>query len=151
MKRFWIMAAAVAALAFLSPAGEGDVGDLLPVELLYVYMEEGVVHLETDDGQWGVGNSLSTALEDLHATSPGRVFLETADYLVVTREAIPLLSELMKVLRPAARVCVAETIDRNAAAYLAAHEPDVTLGELRSGSSIIPVLTFTEGRYHIVS
>ncbi|MGN0977533.1 MAG: hypothetical protein ACI4PH_05705 [Faecousia sp.] len=150
MKRWPILAAALAAL-LLVPSQTGDVGDLLPVELLYIYKENDRICLETDTGEAGEGDSLTAALTDLKATAPGEVFLDTADYLIVTKDTVPLLPQLTKVLRPATEVCLGVNADTQAAAFLSAHKPGVTLKDCRLGGQALPTLIKTEERYRLVS
>ena len=150
MKRWPIFAAALAVVLLL-PSRTKDVGDLLPMELLYIYKEDNRIHAETDTGEAGVGDTLAQALEDLKATAPGEVFLETADYLIVTKDTVPLLPQLTKVLRPATEVCLGVNADTQAAAFLAAHKPGVTLQDCRSGGQALPTLIKTEERYRLVS
>lgn len=151
MRRWWIFAALVAVALTLIPSHATDVGELLPVELLYVDRKETGVRVETDTGETGYGENLMAALSDLKATAPGSVFLETADYLVVTREAADLLPQLRKILRPATRVCLGVNADAGAAAYLSAHKPEVMLKDIRSAGKPLPVLVGMGERYHLVS
>ena len=149
--RRWIVYTLVLAMAlFLSPAEKTDVGDLLPVELLHIYYSnEGTVCVETDTGDFGTGETLDRALSDLKATASGNIFLDTADYLVIAREAIPLLPRLWEILRPATQVCLGTGADPETARFLSAHKPGVTLNAIRAGMEALPVLTQAEGRYRL--
>lgn len=150
--RRWIIYGAVAVLALLlAPAPRTDVGELLPVELLYLYMEEGSLCVETDTGNFGAGPDLDAALADLKATASGTVFLDTADYLVITGQTMAQLPQLWELLRPATQVCLGVGADAGAAEFLAAHKPGVTLNDIRSGRRIPPILTRTEERYRLES
>ena len=73
MKR-WPILFAIAAAAILFPANAADVGELLPVELIYIYREADQVCVATDTEAVGAGPDLNAAMEDLHATAPGAVF-----------------------------------------------------------------------------
>lgn len=150
MKRWPIVAAALVALLLL-PSQNKDVGDLLPVELLYIYKENDRIRVETDTGEAGEGDGLTQALADLKATAPGEVFLETADYLIVTKDTLPLLPQLTRVLRPATEVCLGINADTQATAFLSAHKPGVTLKDCRLGGQALPTLIKTEERYRLVS
>ena len=151
MKRWWMVAALAAAALTLMPSHTADVGELLPVELLYVDCEQTGVRVETDTGEMGYGEDLAAALSDLKAAAPGRVFLETADYLVVTREAAYLLPQLRKILRPATRVCLGVNTDAGAADYLSAHKPEIMLKDVRPAGQQLPVLMGLGERYRLVS
>ena len=67
----------VAALGWMPFLGT-DVARLRPVELISVSREEAQVLVETDTGDSGRGRTLELALEDLHDSTPGEIFLETA-------------------------------------------------------------------------
>lgn len=149
MKRWILYALGLILVLFLAPVPRTDVGDLLPVELLSVYFRDGTLCVETDTGDMGTGKNLDEALSDLKATAPGNIFLDTADYLIITREAIPLLPQLWQILRPATQLCLGEGAEAGAAAFLAAHRPGVTLNDVRAGMGTLPVLIRTEERYRL--
>lgn len=151
MKRWSILALIAAAVLMLFPRHTSDIGELLPVELLYVDRDESGIWVETDTGETGRGESLTRALEDLKATAPGTLFLETADYLIVTRQSAELLPQLRKILRPATQVCLGVNTDAGAAAFLSAHKPGILLKDVRSPEQKLPVLMGTEERYRLVS
>lgn len=151
MKRWIILAAAAAVALMFAPSGTTDVGELLPVELLYIYKEESGIRVETDTENFGVGDNLTAALENLKATASGEIFLDTADYLIITKETVSLLPQLWEILRPATEVCLGVNADAQAAAFLSAHKPGVTLNDIRSGGVSLPILIRTEERYCLVS
>lgn len=151
MKR-WLVLAVIAAAALMFPSRSAtDVGELLPVELLYVYKEENNIRVATDTGNLGVGKDLEEALADLKATAPGNIFLDTADYLIITAETVGLLPQLCEILRPSTEVCLGVNPDSHAAAFLSAHKPGVTLNDIRSGGQALPALVRTGERYRLVS
>ncbi|MDO5153925.1 MAG: hypothetical protein Q4D50_11305 [Eubacteriales bacterium] len=151
MKR-WIILAAAAAVVLMSPSRkETDVGELLPVELLYIYKEESGIWVQTDTGDLGIGADLQSALKDLKETAPGKIFLDTADYLIITKETVDLLPQLWGILRPSTEVCLGINADTQAAAFLSAHKPGVTLNDIRSGGRFLPTLIRTGERYYLVS
>lgn len=152
MKR-WPILFAIAAAAILFPANAADVGELLPVELIYIYREADQVCVATDTEAVGAGPDLNAAMEDLHATAPGAVFLDTADFLVLTPDTLTLLPELTNALRPATKVCVGLNVhaDADLTKYLTAHPPYVTLGNLRSGKKNVPILQRREAGYRLES
>ncbi len=147
MKRWMVYALAVAAVLALRPRENMDVSNLLPVELLYINKEAGFIRVETDTGAVGVGRDLNSALQNLKDTAPGKVFLETADYLIVTEQTKGLLPALVEILRPAAEVCIGINADAQAAVYLKAHPPKTTLNDIRAGGREVPVLIKIKERY----
>lgn len=146
MKRWVIYGLVIALLLVLRPQEMKDVGQLLPVELLYIYKEGGYIRVETDDGTWGRGLTLQRAFDDLKETAPGSVFLETADYLMVTHTTAALLPELAERLRPATEVCIGWRIEEQTLPFLQAHKPGVSLKDIRAGKKEIPVLIQKGGR-----
>lgn len=151
MKR-WKGILAIAALGVLLPKGQGmDVAKLEPVEAFYIYMEADKIHLDADTGASGVGYSFDRALEDLHSTADAAVFLDTADYLLVTERTKNILPELQALFRPSARVVVATgAVDmEKALQFLKARDPEYTLKDSMTGDTAIPKLMNALGRYYL--
>lgn len=117
-----------------------DIAQLNPVEAVWIQREETQIYLETDTGEFGRGADIQSALADMKKSAARVVFLETADYLIVQDEK--LLEELYNVLRPSCMVCRAEKKPNmeEAAAFLNAHEPTVTLQQHRARKMQLPVL-----------
>ena len=150
MKRgIWILLA-IGALLLTGETGM-DLEDLRPVETLLLSTEEEQVILETDTGDRGEGESLPAAVRNLNETSEGRIFLETAAFLIYRPEAAPVLPQLKSWLRPETAVCVAEeNLDvKTAGRFLNFHRPDCTLRELWKKSEEPPVLSMEKGRYRL--
>ena len=77
----------IIAVSFLAPVERLDVENLLPIEAVALYYEDGLLTLETDSGHKGAGDTLQDALWDLKERTPARVYLDTARYLMVAPEA----------------------------------------------------------------
>ena len=152
MRRWLLMLCGLLLASWLSPVKGTDVGELRPVELLQVYRKGDKVIMSTDTGDVGTGTTLKAAWKNLKETTPGAIFLETADYLLLTVETEELLSELSRLLRPGAEVCLVERAvdEKEATAWLAAHPPGVPLRSVRYGGKTAPLLCLTEGRFTIV-
>ncbi len=142
---------AVAALVIWKPFSESDVAQLQPVELLYVSMTSEGVKVATETGDLGEGEDLNEAMHDLEKCAAGKVFLETAEYLLVTDGARGLLPELTSIMRPGCAVCVAPELVNleEAAAYLNVHRPEVTLNDYRADQTDLPHLKQEEGRFKL--
>lgn len=136
MKRWIWFCGLLAAVCLLSrlPHPAVDVGKLEPVALVLVDWEDGNYLLKTDTGAKGTGKSLEQAAENLDAAASGSVFLETAEYVLLSPD-VPVTAEFYRVLRPASRVCLVrgEPDLERAAAFLAAHPPERSLNDLRAG------------------
>lgn len=154
MKQVLSYAAAIVALAALGrmPFRGTDVAKLEPVEVIRVTMEQGEVLLQADTGAGGRGEDVETALLDMAQTTAGEVFLETADYLMVSPDAVSLLPALCGYLRPACNVCVAEgeIAPEEAGVFLAVHKPGVSLIRWRAEACALPVLKNEEGEMRLV-
>ena len=147
--RRWLIYGAVL-LAMLLINGENragtDIGKLEPARVILVDAAPGAVSLYTDVGQYGSGRDLTGAVEDMKQTASGEVFLDTAEYLLLSPTSLGQLEELSRLLRLSCRVCVAAGVkDLEAAGeYLSIHKPDTTLGDWRKGARQLPVL-YSEG------
>lgn len=133
MKRFMIYMALLAALLLLPEHGT-DIGRLRPVGLVQLYKENENLFIVTDTGDSGVGITIDAAFENLEDTTSGVIFLDTADYLLVSRTAIQEVQGLQQYLKPSIYVCIADKkIDpKQAAEYLAVHKPTFRLKNQRN-------------------
>lgn len=150
----WIWIAGLAALLLLSRVEHTGVDiDLLePVRLVCVSAQEDGICVETDTGAMGYGQDLESAIANLHASSSASVFLDTAEFLVLSGKTEELLPQLYGILRPACQVCVtngqpdlAQVVE-----FLNAHPPQVKLLQCRAGTAKLPALYFQKGRGQIV-
>lgn len=154
MKRWLIGGVMIIALALLN--GENrtgtDIAELEPAQVLWVD-EAGAVEVRTDMGQMGRGRNLDEAVRDMEQTAAGRVFLETAEYLLVTPGGATRLDELCRLLRPSCKVCLINgNVDLEMAAnYLAVHKPAVTLGDFQKGEWRLPILYIKEERMYLAN
>lgn len=119
----------VMAAAMIIPERGTDVGKLLPVELVFLYKDEGAIVLETETGNMGRGETLEEAFADLENTTPGVIFLDAADYLMVARSVRTLTPQMAEYMKSGTRVCQAEegTDLVLAAQYLNVHPPEMKL------------------------
>lgn len=135
MKKWLYVIVALAAIGLLSrlPHPSRDISKLEPVQAVYVYMEAGELHIETDTGDHGSGKTLAEATDDMKAASDGEIFLETAEFLILA-PGVPIASDFYDLLRPDCKVCTTfEPPDLPAAAqYLSLHTPKTTLAHLAS-------------------
>lgn len=146
----WYVVAVVLPLAVFAPFRESDIAQLKPIELVYIQCSAEGVRVETDTGDFGMGPDLNAAFVDLKACANGDVFLETADYLLVSPEGAVLLPQLAEYLRPACQVCViVGNVDlEKTAEWLAAHKPDITLLDYHIRPQALPVCVAEEGRMY---
>ena len=155
MKR-WLVCAALIFLVAASgymPFSGSDVGTLQPVELISLSVSEDLITVKTDTGDMGQGSDIDSAFSDLKRTAAGKVFLETADYLLIDQKGLLYLPRLTAILRPACKVCVTnDDVDlKKAAEYLRIQADNFTLQNYRAGERSIPYLAVHEERMYIVS
>ncbi|MBQ9762220.1 MAG: hypothetical protein IJV82_03985 [Oscillospiraceae bacterium] len=122
------------------------------VKTVEISCQNGAVVIRTDTGAAGAGGSLREAFEDLEETAAGTVFLETAEYLLITPECRGLLDALWAYLRPSCVVCLLEGEGdlEKVGTYLDTHQPDITLMDCRAGEEKLPLLLIQEERMRIV-
>lgn len=152
MKRIIMFALLLSALALGSHLFEqSDVAKLQPVEVLRVTVEAEGVSVETDTGQAGWGKDLERAFEDLKRRTPGDIFLDTVEFVLVNESEGSLTRELMEYLRPACLICLERgRADLEVvAAFLDIHRPKATLMNCREGK--MPILVIREGEMELVS
>lgn len=147
-KWLWIVSAAALVLVLRMEHTGVEIDRLEPVELVRVTVEDDAVSIETDTGAQGYGNDLDAAVGNLHGSSSGEVFLDTAEYLIIDENAMELLPKLCQILRPYCRVCIAggEIELAEAAEYLKGHPPAADLLHYRAGAAELETLYVQEGR-----
>ena len=153
MKRIALFAAALTAVLFLGGSKERtDVAELKPVEVVRVSCIGIQVCLETDTENIGRGNSIQEAVADLEKTSAGKIFLDTADFLLIVPGGEGYVLQLRDYLRPGCLICLEHgTGDlQKTAAYLRIHKPDLTLLEYEAGEKTVPILITEEERTELV-
>ena len=122
----------VAALALLVLGGQGtDIGRLRPVELVQVMEQNGLLILETDTGDRGWGLTVDQAVGKLKETTPGLIYLDTADYLLLEEGMEKYLPQLRKHLKKGTEMAYApKGIDLiEVVEYLSVHKPSRTIGK----------------------
>lgn len=161
-KWIFLLALTVALSLFgLLPSKSQDVAALLPCQTLLVSQRNGTVCIAAEEGLMGTGRDWDAALQALHDTAPGELFLGTVSTVVFADSAVGLIPIVMEEpeLRPAARVCVtddgAESTEVEALTkFLTAHTAGLTLANLRTAtaegeSREIPRLYRMDGRYRL--
>lgn len=113
----------IVGMLFFAPLERADVAKLLPIQAVAVYVEDGAVVLETDTQNTGRGDSVAGAFEDLKKTTPAVVYLDTAEFLLVSENAASYVEELKNYLKPSVKVCVCDAAGqvKDAAKYLDVH------------------------------
>jgi len=137
MKRLLLYLLVIGASLMIPERGT-DAGKLQPVEVVFLYKDEGAIVLETDTGDMGRGESLEAAYIDLEDTTPGTLFLDTAQYLLVARSVRTLAPKMKAYMKDNVLVCQAEKgMDLVLAAqYLTVHSPEKQLSDLGNSDNL---------------
>ncbi len=128
MKKWLIMVLALLIFAVLPTSGT-ELGELHPVSLLMIQTQGKQIQLYTDTLDQGNGETLDAALKNLKDTTPGHLFLDTVEYLILTEQTRYLIPQLKQLLRPGVVVCMGEgELDVQALPeYLKTHTPEISL------------------------
>ena len=137
----WMLYIMLAALALAVPVRRADVGKLRPVEVIAVGGSEVHCIIRTDKGDRGVGATLEEAAANLRDTAPGLIYLDTAEYLLITGNALHLMPEITKYLKGDISVCLQDgPLDPSLAVnYLAEQTNLPKLRSWKKGSNM-PIL-----------
>ena len=133
--------------AMLVPTRPLELGKLKPVEVIRVSRSDEGVLIETDTGDSGRGRTVNQAIWNLHESTAGVVYLDTAEYLLVPPDEM-VLKQISPYLRESIRICqwTGEMKLEAAAKYLDVHKPDVQMKEYRVGTAL-QVLETENGRF----
>ncbi len=154
MKRWLWYAVLIGAVALLGGERSAgmDVAKLQPIQTVRVTCENSLVVIETDTGDMGAGDSIKDALSNMKETASAEIFLDTAEYLLVSENCEDLIPALMNYLRPSCCLCfeTGEGKLETVGAFLEIHDPKATLKDYRAGEREIPTLVTEEGRMELV-
>lgn len=97
MKRIILYILILVAL-FFAPVESAEVANLEPVQAVWMYMDGDRIVLETDTEDKGSGATVEEALADMKQKSAGIIYLDTAQYVLVTgaEQQIPSLEPHIK-------------------------------------------------------
>ena len=87
------------ASVFFAPVDRLDIAKLEPIEAVAVEISGGKVVLKTDSGRQGRGVTVKDALQDLKENTPAVVYLDTARYLLISKQARLLEEEIKSFLK----------------------------------------------------
>ena len=116
----WLWALLALGALLWNPAEPRDVGKLIPVELVQLSRDRDGVTVRTDTGNKGWGENLEEAMEDLKRKASGEIFLESAEYVLLTGDMLESIPALPGYFRPGTQVYEAPVLEdlEGAAAYL---------------------------------
>lgn len=119
-----------------------DVAKLRPVQVVSVYKQNDWVIIETDTEDIGIGLTARDALKNMEDTTAGVIYLDTAQYLLLSKDAEKAVEELRDALKPDTQICFIEMKIPLAEAgkFLAAHGNLPELKDWEEGQKL-PMLT----------
>lgn len=147
--RYLLILAAIPMMSFGGFGGE-DVGRLSPAQVVLLRQRDQVM-LRTDTKELGIGEDVEKAIRNMKDTSQHRIFLDTADYLLIEPGAEMWIDQLQEYLRPSCNICyiVGEVDPEQAGQFLQRHKPMLTLTEYKAGNHRLPCLTVEKGRMQL--
>ena len=104
MKRLFLYILILNALWF-APLNRIEIANLEPVRAVWLGRQNDQIHLETDTGSRGTGQTVTDALVNLKETSSGIVYLDTAEYLLVSEDATKEITALVPYVKKSVRLC----------------------------------------------
>lgn len=149
MKRVLLYASVLMLVSFLSTDAM-DVAKLRPVQVVSLYQEGERIVIETDTQDRGEGSTPQEALNDLERTTSGVIYLDTAQYLLVTEDSTDVLEAFRERLNKSVKLCVrTDDVDlTNVAKYLSIHDETPELKDWKEGVKL-PVLHVQNGRFYL--
>ena len=123
-------------ISLVIPVDKADIAKLQPIEAVFVSNGANAVEIFTDTGDWGRGETVLAALEDLKANAARHIYLDTARYLLVSNEN--QIEELRKELKGGVRVGLWNPKDdlRDVVSYLDIHDEMPKLKSWNPGDHI---------------
>ena len=143
MKRI-ILYIGILALVIAAPVKPMNIGNLRPVQIVSVYKENGWTVIETDTQDKGIGGTARQALQNMKDTSDGVIYLDTADYLLLTKDTEEAVVELYGNLKASVRLCMESGVTdlKKAVSYLRTHGELPKLKEWKKGAELPLLSTF---------
>ncbi len=127
-------------LAFLwfAPVKGQSIADLEPIQAIWLSREDDRVVLQADTEDKGEGGSVSEAFENMSKKSSGIIYPDTAQYLLVSENAVDMIPEMKTYLKGKVKVCLWEGGDLSEAAkYMQAHKTGLMLKKWQPGAKLL--------------
>ncbi len=140
MKRIIIYCLLLAAVLVI-PVEKLDVGKLEPVQAVWMYKQGNWIVLETDTQDRGVGRTVEEALSDLEEHCLGIIYLDTAQFLLVSENAVEQITEVQPHLKRSVELCQwdGKGSVADAAIYMTSHENGYPIKDWKEGVQL-PIL-----------
>ena len=145
MKRI-VMYCVILAVLCVLPVERQDVADLEPIQAVWLSREEDTVMLETDTQDQGSGKTVSEALADMKQKSLGIIYLDTAQYLLVSENAREHIPDIAPYLKGSVRICLWDGAGEvaDAARYMQSHKTGCKLKNWHLKTPLFSLPKFSE-------
>ncbi len=143
-----ILYCVILVLIFLAPVSKQDIGDLEPVQAIWLRIDNGNVVLQTDTEDAGTGETVEAAIQAMKKNSEGVIYLDTAQFLLVSENALAHLEDIMSHLKASVKLCLWQGDDvASAARYMQSHDMGHKMKEFKAGKQLqtIPSIVKKEG------
>ena len=143
----WMLYVAILIALLLVPLKQADVAKLQPVQTVCVYYNEIDYVIKTDTGAEGRGVGIIEALADLVETTPAVVYLDTADFVLLSPNAQVAIEQLRGVLKDSVELYFYEGEPdlKEVSKYLEIHGKGTVLKMWKNGVKV-PVLECQNSR-----
>lgn len=147
----WIIYLALIAVTLLVPVNRTDVAKLQPVEVICLQRRGEDLQIRTDTEDSGAGKNLKAAIEDLEKSTPGIIYLDTAEYLLIYLGCEMEADQIKEYLKDNVRICeISQQMNlADAAVYLDIHRPQQTMRIWKPGETEVK-LRIEDGRFQLV-
>lgn len=147
----WALVIVVISVADMLPFTGTDVAKLHPIEVLIVQQNNGILSISTDSGITGFGKDVPQALSDLKLVAAGEVFLETANYVLLSPDCSDVIDSFFAYIRPACQIYLFEGEGDwyQVSKYLESHPSNATLLACKRGETNIPKIIVQEGEFRL--
>ena len=137
MKRIVLYVLILNALWF-APLNRIEIANLEPVRGIWLSRRNDQIYLETDTGSYGTGRTLPDALNNLKETSPGIIYLDTAEYLLVSETATEEIVALAPYVKKYVLLCQWEGEGKieTAVKYADAHKLGTKICHWKTGDKL---------------
>lgn len=121
------------------PVNRIDISNLEPVQAVWVYQDNGKYVVKTDTEDIGIGDSIKQAVEVMKKRCEKIIYLDTAEYLLVSENCKEAISDISEYLKDEVKICAwnGEGDLANAATYMQTHRIGTKLKDYVLGS-ILP-------------
>ncbi len=91
---------------FFVPLDRVEIADLEPIQAVWLHQDGEGITLKTDTEDIGKGATVQEALVNMKQNSSGIIYLDTAQYLLVSQSAQQQIADMQPYIKGSALVCI---------------------------------------------